>query len=114
MEFSRRTFLKGTVLGGAGLSALGFDLTPLHAQTQGLKISRASETRDKSASAPSRTVRPAFGGPAEESATGSMILGARSPSRTGDAIGDSSFTDCRAAVAHIWPGVITRHRAETS
>ena len=45
MEFSRRTFLKGTVLGGAGLSALGFDLTPLHAQTQGLKISRASETR---------------------------------------------------------------------
>lgn len=45
MEFSRRTFIKGTVLGGAGLSALGFDLTPLHAQTAGLKISRASETR---------------------------------------------------------------------
>ena len=45
MEFSRRNFLKGTVLGGAGLSVLGFDLTPLHAQTQGLKISRASETR---------------------------------------------------------------------
>jgi formate dehydrogenase major subunit len=45
MEFSRRTFLRGTVLGGAGLSALGFDLTPLQAQTQGLKISRASETR---------------------------------------------------------------------
>ena len=45
MEFSRRTFLKGTLVGGAGLSALGFDLTPLHAQTQGLKISRASETR---------------------------------------------------------------------
>ena len=45
MEFSRRSFLKGTVLGGAGLSALGFDLTPLHAQTQGLKIARASETR---------------------------------------------------------------------
>ena len=45
MEFSRRNFLKGTVLGGAGVSVLGFDLTPLHAQTQGLKISRASETR---------------------------------------------------------------------
>jgi formate dehydrogenase major subunit len=45
MEFSRRSFLKGTLAGGAGLSVLGFDLTPLHAQTQGLKISRASETR---------------------------------------------------------------------
>src|SRR3979411_751088 len=45
MEFSRRTFLKGTVLGGAGFSALGFDLTPVYAQTSSLKISRASETR---------------------------------------------------------------------
>ena len=45
VEFSRRTFIKGTVLGGTAFSALGFDLTPLHAQTQGLKISRASETR---------------------------------------------------------------------
>src|SRR5438270_220187 len=45
MEFSRRTFLKGTILGGAGISALGFDLTPVFAQTQNLKISRASETR---------------------------------------------------------------------
>src|SRR6266849_10752457 len=45
MEFSRRTFLKGTVLGGAGFSALGFDLTPVYAQTNALKISRASETR---------------------------------------------------------------------
>jgi formate dehydrogenase major subunit len=45
MELSRRTFLKGTVLGGAGFSALGFDLTPVYAQTQSLKISRASETR---------------------------------------------------------------------
>jgi formate dehydrogenase major subunit len=45
MEFSRRTFLKGAVLGGAGISALGFDLTPVYAQTQSLKISRASETR---------------------------------------------------------------------
>ena len=45
MEFSRRTFLKGTLLGGAGLSILGFDLTPAYAQTQELKISHASETR---------------------------------------------------------------------
>src|SRR3979411_2678914 len=45
MEFSRRTFLKGTVLGGAGFSALGFDLTPVYAQTSSLKISQASETR---------------------------------------------------------------------
>src|SRR5580693_2052356 len=45
MEFSRRTFLKGAVVGGAGLSTLGFDLTPVYAQTQNLKISRASETR---------------------------------------------------------------------
>ena len=33
------------VLGGVGLSLLGFDLTPLYAQTQGLKISRTTETR---------------------------------------------------------------------
>src|ERR1017187_1164755 len=45
MEFSRRTFLKGAIVGGAGISALGFDLTPVYAQTQNLKISRASETR---------------------------------------------------------------------
>src|SRR5262244_2758457 len=45
MELSRRTFLKGTIAGGVGLSVLGFDLTPVYAQTQGLKISRASETR---------------------------------------------------------------------
>src|SRR6266568_4241520 len=45
MEFSRRTFLKGSILGGAGLSALGFDLKPAYAQSQSLKISRTSETR---------------------------------------------------------------------
>src|SRR5438552_17791797 len=45
MEFSRRTFIKSTLVGGAGLSALGFDLTPVYAQTQSLKISRATETR---------------------------------------------------------------------
>ena len=45
MEFSRRTFLKGSIVGGAGLTALGFDLTPVYAQTQNLKIARATETR---------------------------------------------------------------------
>ena len=45
MELSRRTFLKSTIAGGVGLSALGFDLTPVYAQTASLKISRASETR---------------------------------------------------------------------
>src|ERR1035441_8557958 len=45
MEYSRRTFLKGTVLGGTAFSSLGFDLTPVYAQTTALKISRASETR---------------------------------------------------------------------
>src|SRR6478736_8940251 len=45
MELSRRTFLKSTLVGGVGVSALGFDLTPAYAQTQSLKISRASETR---------------------------------------------------------------------
>jgi formate dehydrogenase major subunit len=45
MELSRRTFLKSTLVGGVGVSVLGFDLTPVYAQTQTLKISRASETR---------------------------------------------------------------------
>src|SRR5208283_3926165 len=45
MELSRRTFLKGTLAGGAGMSLLGFDLTPAYAQTETLKISRATETR---------------------------------------------------------------------
>jgi len=45
MEFSRRTFIKGAMVGGAGISTLGFDLTTVYAQTQNLKISRASETR---------------------------------------------------------------------
>src|SRR6202165_4450860 len=45
MELSRRTFLKSTIAGGVGLSALGFDLTPVYAQTQSLKIARATETR---------------------------------------------------------------------
>lgn len=45
MEVSRRTFIKTTVLGGAGVSVFGFDLAPVIAQTQGLKIERTTETR---------------------------------------------------------------------
>jgi formate dehydrogenase major subunit len=45
MEVSRRTFIKTTIIGGAGLSAFGFSLTPVYAQTQGLKIARTTETR---------------------------------------------------------------------
>ncbi len=45
MELSRRTFLKGAVIGGTGFSLLGFDLAPAHAQLKELKIARATETR---------------------------------------------------------------------
>ena len=45
MDVSRRTFIKTTIAGGAGLSAFGFSLAPVYAQTQGLKISRTTETR---------------------------------------------------------------------
>src|SRR5437763_7009113 len=45
MEVSRRTFIKTTLIGGAGVSVFGFSLAPVYAQTQGLKISRTSETR---------------------------------------------------------------------
>jgi len=45
MEVSRRTFIKTTIIGGAGLSAFGFSLAPVYAQTQGLKIARTTETR---------------------------------------------------------------------
>jgi formate dehydrogenase major subunit len=45
MEFSRRTFIKGALAGGAGFSLLGFDLAPALAQVRELKISRATETR---------------------------------------------------------------------
>ena len=45
MDVSRRTFIKTGVIGGIGLSVYGFDVAPLYAQTQGLKISRATETR---------------------------------------------------------------------
>ncbi len=45
MEISRRSFMQTGILGGVGLSLFGFDLTPLYAQSQGLKISRTTETR---------------------------------------------------------------------
>ena len=45
MEVSRRTFIKTTIIGGAGISAFGFSLAPVYAQTQGLKIARTTETR---------------------------------------------------------------------
>ncbi len=45
MEVSRRAFVKTGLAGGIGLSVFGFDLAPLYAQTQGLKISRTTETR---------------------------------------------------------------------
>ena len=45
MKVSRRTFVKAGLLGGVGLTVFGFDAAPLLAQTQGLKISRTTETR---------------------------------------------------------------------
>lgn len=45
MDVSRRTFFRTGLVGVAGLSVLGFDTKPLLAQTQGLKISRTTETR---------------------------------------------------------------------
>src|SRR5215467_3853412 len=45
MEVSRRTFIKASVVGGVGVSALGFNLAPVYAQTQALRISRTTETR---------------------------------------------------------------------
>src|ERR1700709_102383 len=45
MEVSRRTFIKTTLIGGAGITVFGFNLAPVYAQTQGLKIARTTETR---------------------------------------------------------------------
>jgi len=45
MDVSRRTFIKATLAGSAGVSAFGFNLAPVYAQTQALKIERTSETR---------------------------------------------------------------------
>ncbi len=45
MDVSRRTFIKTTIVGSAGLSAFGFSLEPVYAQTRALKIGRTTETR---------------------------------------------------------------------
>ena len=45
MAVSRRTFIQASLAGGAGLSAFGFDLAPIYAQTRSLKIERTTETR---------------------------------------------------------------------
>ena len=45
MGISRRTFIKVSLAGGTGVSAFGFDLAPIQAQTQSLKIDRTTETR---------------------------------------------------------------------
>ena len=43
MPISRRTFLKVSVAGGVGISALGFDLRPAYAAVRQLKIRNARE-----------------------------------------------------------------------
>jgi formate dehydrogenase major subunit len=45
MAISRRAFLQRSLVGGATLSAFGFDVAPVVAQSRALKISRTSETR---------------------------------------------------------------------
>jgi formate dehydrogenase major subunit len=45
MHISRRAFIQTTVIGGAGLSAFGFDVAPVYAQAKTLKIQRTTETR---------------------------------------------------------------------
>jgi formate dehydrogenase major subunit len=45
MDISRRSFLKTSIVGGVGVSAFGFSVAPVYAQTQGLKIAHTTETR---------------------------------------------------------------------
>src|SRR6266478_2836808 len=45
MDVSRRTFIKTAFVGGTGVSAFGFRLEPVQAQTQALRISQTTETR---------------------------------------------------------------------
>ena len=45
MDVSRRAFVKTGFAGVVGLTAFGFEAEPLYAQSQGLKISRTTETR---------------------------------------------------------------------
>src|SRR3989440_6584105 len=45
MDVTRRDFLKVTLVGGVGVTAFGFQLAPVYAPTQALKIARTTETR---------------------------------------------------------------------
>src|SRR3954468_14009283 len=45
MDVTRRDFLKTTLVGGAGVSALRFRPGPVYAQTRALKIAPTTETR---------------------------------------------------------------------
>src|SRR5437867_8473533 len=45
MDVSRRTFIKTAFVGGTGVSAFGFRLAPVYAQTQALRIAQTTETR---------------------------------------------------------------------
>jgi formate dehydrogenase major subunit len=45
MEISRRAFIQTSIIGGASLSAFGFDIAPVYAQAKTLKIERTTETR---------------------------------------------------------------------
>src|ERR671931_497372 len=45
MGMSRRTFIQRSIAGGAAVSAFGFDVTPIVAQSRTLKTSRTTETR---------------------------------------------------------------------
>src|SRR5437879_5088675 len=45
MDISRRTFIKTAFIESAGISAFGFSLAPVYAQTQALRIAQTSETR---------------------------------------------------------------------
>src|SRR6266404_103940 len=45
MDVSRRTFIKTALIGSTGMSAFGFRLEPVYAQTQALRISQTTETR---------------------------------------------------------------------
>src|SRR6266850_5619627 len=45
MDVSRRTFIKTVLVGSTGVSAFGFTLEPVYAQTQALRIAQTTETR---------------------------------------------------------------------
>src|SRR5438132_13738923 len=45
MDVSRRTFIKTALIGSTGVSAFGFRLEPVYAQTTALRIAQTTETR---------------------------------------------------------------------